>query len=987
MTGIMRSPYKFLDPYEFEDHELFFGRDHEIKVLIADVVTNRLVVLFAKTGTGKTSLINAGVRPLLEQRGYRTFFIRLQRDDPIVATRRVVQTECGVSLDPSAPLEDQLEQLTHELDQPIVLFFDQFEEFFLYVATERPSSARALVSAVARLHANRHSGVHVVFAMREEFLAEMEFFRDEIPTIFHADSNLRLRWFTPKQAAAAVVGPARILGIEVEPRLVEELIRDLAAIGLSVVGTSRDTPIEPAQLQVVCDTLWRERGDLRITLDDYRTHIVPDREQSAAQQILNDRLIEEFEKLETKDELDLLSRLLPALHTDRGTKWVREVSELARAVETDESSLRTLLDRLQNSGFLDVVTHEGGDFVELVHDYLAEPTRAESLRVGARGIWPRRMLERSRARHAASGEYATQEELDAIVGEIEHLKLARSEIDLLFFSAVSQGSHYLRIFDLLVDQGVDAIQLLSDGLRSAGPREVSNAAGLLIEVVEKRPSVRAESFSLLRAMLNDEQHSSEAQRALRALATTADAEVSQAATAMLLDFVRAEIGTDRVKSIGLGALAEIRTRESVALLEHALERDETTLEAQGALISLLSSNETREAAADVLLSFVTQELPTGRVIPPTIAALGGIPTIRVIDILAAALLNDLYRGVARSALEHLASSEQDNEMGVRARQLLAGAVRAGLPAVEEHDAMAGIWRPPSQRSGGTDPETRLLADIIARGHCVLLLGPGIHSVPPHDSPYAYRGEAPPTRRELAHILAAELGSSALPPTDDTSDLGHVALIYELRRSRSRLVERIRRAVQEGKRPSAMVRALAELDFPIVITLNYDRLFEEALSSVNKQPQVSVYSPEHLPTNDPVDVTWQNPMLLKLYGDLGRPETIVITEEDYSVFVLRMSDKEPYNPIPMTVRYRLATWPLLTIGVSLHDFTMRLFFRTLTWKLDLTKLPDVYVVDPYPDPVVIDIWQNQRRSVRFVVQDIWSLVPALYQTVTGHEMPP
>ena len=50
------SPYKFLDPYGFDDEDLFFGRDEEIKVLVADVVVSRLVVLFAPTGTGKTSL-------------------------------------------------------------------------------------------------------------------------------------------------------------------------------------------------------------------------------------------------------------------------------------------------------------------------------------------------------------------------------------------------------------------------------------------------------------------------------------------------------------------------------------------------------------------------------------------------------------------------------------------------------------------------------------------------------------------------------------------------------------------------------------------------------------------------------------------------------------------------------------------------------------------------------------------------------------------
>ncbi len=47
----------------------------------------------------------------------------------------------------------------------------------------------------------------------------------------------------------------------------------------------------------------------------------------------------------------------------------------------------------------------------------------------------------------------------------------------------------------------------------------------------------------------------------------------------------------------------------------------------------------------------------------------------------------------------------------------------------------------------------------------------------------------------------------------------------------------------------MLEALAQLDFPIVITTNYDQLFERALRDAGKQPRVSVYKPEAEPTTD------------------------------------------------------------------------------------------------------------------------------------------
>ena len=57
----LKSPFKFLDYYDVDDEEIFFGRKRETEILFNDITTSRLVVLFAKTGTGKTSLINAGV--------------------------------------------------------------------------------------------------------------------------------------------------------------------------------------------------------------------------------------------------------------------------------------------------------------------------------------------------------------------------------------------------------------------------------------------------------------------------------------------------------------------------------------------------------------------------------------------------------------------------------------------------------------------------------------------------------------------------------------------------------------------------------------------------------------------------------------------------------------------------------------------------------------------------------------------------------------
>ena len=79
-------PYKGVDSYQPEDADLFFGRDHEAARLLATVQGSRFTLLHARSGAGKTSLLNARIIPHLEARGTTPVRILLY-DDPIESVR------------------------------------------------------------------------------------------------------------------------------------------------------------------------------------------------------------------------------------------------------------------------------------------------------------------------------------------------------------------------------------------------------------------------------------------------------------------------------------------------------------------------------------------------------------------------------------------------------------------------------------------------------------------------------------------------------------------------------------------------------------------------------------------------------------------------------------------------------------------------------------------------------------------------------------
>ena len=73
--------YPGMRPFTAEDAHLFKGRDEEIRDLFQLIVLNDIVVLFGKSGIGKSSLLNAGVCPQLEDRNLHPVFIRLNNTD------------------------------------------------------------------------------------------------------------------------------------------------------------------------------------------------------------------------------------------------------------------------------------------------------------------------------------------------------------------------------------------------------------------------------------------------------------------------------------------------------------------------------------------------------------------------------------------------------------------------------------------------------------------------------------------------------------------------------------------------------------------------------------------------------------------------------------------------------------------------------------------------------------------------------------------
>ena len=334
---------------------------------------------------------------------------------------------------------------------------------------------------------------------------------------------------------------------------------------------------------------------------------------------------------------------------------------------------------------------------------------------------------------------------------------------------------------------------------------------------------------------------------------------------------------------------------------------------------------------------------------------------------------------------------------------------------------------PAQTAAAGDGIDQIAASVRS-GQVVLFLGAGVHASKPappgHPEPpldprrplfagalaealaretrWAERfPDKPPKQHfqrvtldyELNIILDEELKeweqtgkSQGLPPPSQHPGSAPEAVDLR-RRGRGKLVNAVRRAVALGKTPSPALRALAELNFPLIITTNYDNLLEDALQLAGKNPSPAVvYQPKAAARpEDPLqDPSEKSPFIFKIHGDINAPESLVITDEDYIDFVLRMTAPGEFNPVPDTFYYRLSKWPTLFIGYSLLDYNLRLLLKTLRHKKE--RFPRSYSIDPWPDRLVAKVWDSELGYVGFLDKNLWECVPELYRRVKGCEMP-
>ena len=357
MVPLSKQPYKFLDYFELEDAPIFYGRDYEIDALVKRVLAHKLTVLYGASGTGKTSLIKAGAMPWLRKEGYEHLYIRALQD-PIQSIKDRLQKytyrrPSEEHILSGERLSDALEE-TLPKDSRLVLFIDQFEEFF---KRQGPRTRDSFIKELAQCLELANMDFRVVLSLREDYFVYLDELEKGLPNVF--SNKYRLGNLDSERAQVAIIEPAALFALSFEPELLEKLTEDLAGGGY-----------EPTQLQIVCHRLYEQlsKGQTQFTLADYN-------KLGSAEGILSRYLDDVLREFKRSEDREVARGVLKSMVAADATKEALSAQEIARdaivrRLDVHEDQLVTVLETLRNSRVIRKLAEP--ELYELAHEVLVK---------------------------------------------------------------------------------------------------------------------------------------------------------------------------------------------------------------------------------------------------------------------------------------------------------------------------------------------------------------------------------------------------------------------------------------------------------------------------------------------------------------------------------------------------------------------------------------------------------------------------------------
>jgi energy-coupling factor transporter ATP-binding protein EcfA2 len=272
------NPFPGLRPFLEEEEHLFFGRESQVDAMVDTLAASHFLVVVGTSGSGKSSLVNCGLRPalhrgMMSQAGTSWRIAQFRPgNNPISAMAEALAKEgalsSGAAEGPFSQSEmiesslrmsklgllDVFEQARLPVGTNLLVVADQFEELFRFqeqsaigvnARNDLADQAAAFVNLLLEVRAHKDLPIYVTLTMRSDFLGECAQFYG-LPEAINAGQYLVPR-MTRDERRRAIAGPVGVGGAEIDPVLLTRLVNDVGG-----------NPDQLSILQHALNRTWRQ---------------------------------------------------------------------------------------------------------------------------------------------------------------------------------------------------------------------------------------------------------------------------------------------------------------------------------------------------------------------------------------------------------------------------------------------------------------------------------------------------------------------------------------------------------------------------------------------------------------------------------------------------------------------------------------------------------------------------------------------------------
>ncbi|NCS29348.1 MAG: ATP-binding protein [Microcystis aeruginosa F13-15] len=353
---IKDSPYQGLKRFNVKDRDRFFGRDKLIARLFEAVNRSNLSLVLGASGSGKSSVVRAGLIPELEKSlESQTFydFIFTPNQDPFESLYRCLLSEeknynfsksdAKIALEAKANTLKEVIRTLRKDGERWLIFVDQFEE--LFTICNDLDKRKNFISGLVQVAKSGNSSVKIVLAMRADFLEQFSFYPD-LGAIANQNNIHLVTEMFPDELRQAIEQPAAKHGVVFEEGLVEQIIKELE-------GQKGYLPLLQYTLNLLWESECQTRGaDGRFEIEDRtlnkKSYAALEGVRGALQKRVN-KIYSNLNQDEQTTTKQMFLKLVNVVDTDSGS---RAVSRRAYRDEFVSESVEKLLKKFIDENLL-----------------------------------------------------------------------------------------------------------------------------------------------------------------------------------------------------------------------------------------------------------------------------------------------------------------------------------------------------------------------------------------------------------------------------------------------------------------------------------------------------------------------------------------------------------------------------------------------------------------------------------------------------------